>query len=349
MNDDDRLDSKPSAPRRAWAAAAWFLFKKPPSYVGTIIIGVVAIVLAGLLTTLISFLIKPLSSSSKVPGYVFIIIGSVSLLAGLLIAWGLTRQYYKLLMRALSTELALYKDKVATWHEPRDRLRRLSIYASHIYNLLESLILDRVSIRDLTSTAASRILCAAPARYLSTATELGFCLSIWAEAAPRRRDRAAARIADRLPGSRISDAAAELIPGPHFNILAAPNHSDEERESFATARVAPSWLKYHQLQEHEPTSEQREDGPHVDEDTAKLVYRANAPYTALAGDDISAFDQFDYKSVRAVAFSRDDTVHYLVALSKHEDAFHESEERYLLWLKRVLELSGALGEESVAA
>jgi hypothetical protein len=74
-----------------------------------------------------------------------------------------------------------------------------------------------------------------------------------------------------------------------------------------------------------------------------VVFRADAPTLAeLSGDDVEAFRKYDYQSVRAISFRRDELIGYVVVMSKTPNAFSEVEEQYLLWLKRAIELDAAL-------
>lgn len=133
---------------------------------------------------------------------------------------------------------------------------------------------------------------------------------------------------DRLPDAvadRVPTSVTDLVSGrAKFEILAAPDHTPNERDAFEV-RIDPSWLKHYQRQE--------------DDHSQQLVYPADEPHMAvLPGDDIVAFTEHGYKSVRAISFRRDGMIGYLVVLAARSQAFSQAEDRYLLWLKRVLEL-----------
>jgi hypothetical protein len=334
---DDKLP-----PNFGWAYIVWWLFKKPTSTATAWVMAVLAIFGAGALTALISWIIKPLGTSNKVPGYVFLIVGTVSLVAGTLGAWALTRTYYKLTVRTLTAEHATAIERLFKSHETqlessRKAVRSLSIYAEHIYALLEVMAMGVMPLSDLRSDEASKAICKLTKEYLSKVTGADYAVSVCVEpAASRRRDR-------------ISDLVVEYAPGNlgerfsrKFEFLAAPHLTQTECDAFAV-RIESSWLKHHQTLETNFLEETETDGPQGKQqqeirDVQRFVYRAEYPFQHLDDDDIRAFEDNAYVSVCAVSFLRDDMIGYLVALSKTPKAFSEIEERYLLWLKRIIEI-----------
>jgi hypothetical protein len=148
----------------------------------------------------------------------------------------------------------------------------------------------------------------------------------------------------------MAEPVEGALLGAKFQIIVGGTKS--ERKAF-TVRIASSWLKHHQLKEDDEqlsSDEQNEhhlnsaDGelPRRLQDLDRFVYRAGAPYDGLNDRDIKAFCDLKYDAVRAISFTRNNTIYYVVALSKSEGVFTEAEDLYLLWLKRVLELDYAM-------
>ena len=311
----------------------------------------VAIFLAGLLSALVGLIIKPLAKANETPGYVFIAVGGLCLLAGIAVAWRVTRQYYELRLANVeaggSTEARLdrLEEREQQLASSITLLDRVGTYTEHVYTLMEVVGREGGPLADLAGAKVAQVICALAEGCFRRATDANVLVSIWGEPD-------SVGVGDRISrtvGQRVSDPVSELLPGgPRFEILNAPHHPDEEREAFAEIHVENSWLKYNQKDEEHPSDAQEQEEPRERADKKRRVYRADAPYSALRGEDIRAFSAARYKSVCAVSFERDGAVGYLVALSKTPSAFGELEERYLLWLRRVIHLDGSLGHPSKA-
>lgn len=328
-------------------------FAKPPSTGATFIIGIVVIFAASASATALSFLVEPIgNATTEVPKEAFIA-GGLGLALGLLIAWLGTRQYYKLRMYAGDLQLEAAQVELARLNKASENLRRLDIYSDHLYNLLEALVIDELSLHDPATPDTEFAVCEAPAEYLSEATGFRYALSIWKEPSGDGEgiiDRAADFVRDNL-SDKVGDQVANALPTSKFEIVAG---RIPDKKAFAV-RIASSWLKHNQYREDDepspdpdsPLSTRGADENHTNrrrrsKDLARFVYSAEAPYSGLSEGDIKAFGTHDYKSVRAISFRRSETIYYLVVLSKDDEAFTEAEDLYLLWLRRVLELDRVL-------
>jgi len=191
------------------------------------------------------------------------------------------------------------------------------------------MISGAVALQDLTSEDVKESICGLTQTYLAKATKARCKVSIWCEPSNETRiNRISERFSGAVPGSMSS-----LVPGKvKFEILAAPDHTSTEREDFEVP-IDPSWLKYNQryAETHAEQKAYAEEEPHM---------------ASVRGDDMEAFVKHEYESVRAVSFERDNMIGYLVAVSTERHAFSQAEDQYLLWLKRILELDGLLGNGS---
>ncbi|HEY5285515.1 MAG TPA: hypothetical protein VIJ50_00240 [Solirubrobacteraceae bacterium] len=332
MNTLSPEKQEPKFIRNPWQWLKWWWTEKPPTHRSSAFIALWAIFAAGLLTILASLVIKFVGPTGNVPGYILAIACGVCLSAGIALAWWLTRKFYELLVRTsaaelekvkaqhlqVGAELELEREKLASFEPSEETLRRFGEYSEHLYNLTGTLISGEVSLRDLKSDVTVQSICKMTQKHLLSAAQQEFKVSIWSEVSdPRVRDRLRDAVNDLTPVGELHDKRK-------FEILAAPEHTANERENFEV-RIGTSWLKHCQRQEED----------HAEE----LVYEADEPHlTALRGDDISAFTEHGYQSVRAISFQRDEMRGYLVVVSKVAQAFTQIEERYLLWLKRILEL-----------
>jgi uncharacterized protein YneF (UPF0154 family) len=304
------------------------------------LIGIWSLFAGGVLTALGGLIIKEAGPSGNVPGYLLVVGCGVCLSAGIAVGWWLTRQFYELELRAnrsdfekvqaqigqLAAELKLEREKLATFEPSEETLRRFGQYSDHVYDLVGSLISGEVSLGDLRSDVAMQAICGATQEHLRSAAGRECKVSIWAEITdPRLRDRIRDAVNERTP-----DRIGDLPDKRKFEILAAPEHTANEQEAFEV-RIATSWLKHCQRQEEDHTEQ--------------LVYQADEPHlSALLGDDMSVFTDHGYQSVRAISFRRDGMLGYLVVLSEAAQAFSQIEDRYLLWLKLVLEIDMAISQ-----
>jgi len=326
------IPKSPSFIRHPVTSAKWWLREKNPTNLSGFGIALAGGLVAGALLTFAgSALIKKFGPTGNVPGYLAVVIAGVCLTAGLLIAWGLTRQFYEVVIEkegsdevALRAQLELAENKLADLEPNQATLQSVRTYTEHIYGVAGTLISKQVSFSDLKGEAVKNSICGLTQVSLSKATARDYKVSIWSEPTdpPGMIDRIQGRVAGIAPDTAVGEALAPRKS--KFEILAAPHHTPTEIEQFEV-RIEPSWLKHEQLQEEGQDGDQ--------------VYRADAEHlTALRGGDIEAFVKNDYQSVRAVAFHRNGLIGYLVLLSRDKQAFSEVEDLYLLWLKRILEL-----------
>jgi hypothetical protein len=312
----------------------WWLGEKPPTNRTGAVTALWAIAAWLALTFLAGFIIHEFGPTGNVPGWVVVVVGGVCLVLGLFSAWLLTRKNYELLVKSLRSDLSRVeveiereRERWADFEPRKETLRRLGIYSDHLYTLIGTMIAGRISLADLEGEAVARAICDVVATHLRRAAGAEFVLSVWGEPRePRFRERISHAVGEKLP-----DAVSDLLPAKRrFAILNAPDHTVVERKAFEVT-VDPSWLKWNQRQEEDHEE--------------FVVFDADLPgLPALKGDDIAAFVEHGYQSVRAIAFERADLTAYLVVLSKHPGAFSEVEDQYLMWLKRVLELDGVLAD-----
>jgi hypothetical protein len=323
---------------RKWTK--WWLNEKPPTNRNSFVTAVWSLPAFTLLTLLGGLAIKQFGPAGNVPGYLLVITGGICLTVGIAVSWVLTRKNYELVLRTgnaelekaqaqlkqMQAELQLERERRASFEPSRATLARFGVYSEHLYSLVGGLIARELSFVDLESDAISRSVYEVVQANFLEATGNEVRLSIWTEPTePRIRERISGAVSERLPG-----AVSELLPAkPKFSILAAPDHTPNERKDFEVA-IDPSWLKYKQRQE---------DG-HAD----LVVFRADTPtLDELSGDDVEAFRKYGYQSVRAISFQRDELIVYLVVMSRTLKAFSEVEEQYLVWLKRAIEVDTVLG------
>jgi hypothetical protein len=327
--------------RHPWRWIKWWFKDKPPTNRSGTLIAISSIFAAGILTILGGLLLNQIEPSGNVPGYFIVLAAGLFLSTGVGLAWWLTRKLYELELHAkesdaekvqaqfekVQAQLELEKKKLASFEPSEETLRRFGEYSEHVYSLSGSLISGEVSLRDLSSDDATQAICRLTEKYLVSATGREFKVSIWGEITdPGTFTWLRKAVNDVTP-----DAIGDLASRRKFEIFAAPEHTPTEHEAFAV-KIEPSWLKHCQRQEAE----------HAEQ----LVFEADEPHlSALRGDDIAAFAIHGYQSVRAISFRRDGMHGYLVVLSKMSDAFSQIEGRYLLWLKRILELDMVISPE----
>jgi hypothetical protein len=348
---DKEPDKKPP-----WQVRLREELAKPPSTARTIAIGLVVIFAASAVGSVTGYLLSGVGNATReVPFYAFVGAGA-GLAVGLLSAWLGTRLYYRLLERNRRLEYDVMQQRVARLGASRENLRRLDLYSDHIYGILESFVTAELSLHDPSSTDAARTICEAPAEYIHEATDQNVVLSIWAEPS-NDKEGIISKAADFVPDfvrenipNKMAEPVEDALLGAKFHIIVGGTKS--ERKAF-TVRIASSWLKHHQLKEDdEQLSSDEQNEHHLNstddelprrlQDLDRFVYRADAPYDGLNDRDIKAFRDLKYNAVRAISFTRNNTIYYVVALSKSEGVFTEAEDLYLLWLKRVLELDYAM-------
>lgn len=331
--------SQPSWFRSPWLYIKWWVRGQSSPIAAGVIAGALTLALAGGP----ALLVKTLGPTGKVPGYVLAIAGGAGVALGGMCAWRLTRAFYEqtlrerqgeyqatlraketelgtqetrhqLLVRSLTAELELERKTLADLEPDRQALRRLGIYSDHVSNLTEGLVSGEISLEDLTSRDAGTLICKMTQEHLKTGVGDEFVVSIWGEPMP---GRFMGQLHQRLP-SAVSDRLR------NFDIVCAPGHSGDEREEFAV-HIEPSWLKHNQRQELK----------HSDQ---RLYIADQLDFVGMRGDDLDAFRAHGYQSVRATSFRRDGMIGYIVVLAKQPHAFSRVEDRYILWLRHVLEL-----------
>jgi len=329
----------PSFVRGPWKWIKWWLNEKPPTNRSSLTTAVWSIAVFTLLTLTGGLVIKKFGPAGNVAGYIVVIVGGICLTVGVAVSWVLTRKNYELLLRTgtaeletaeaqlkqMKAELQLAQVRLASFEPSRATLARFGIYSEHLFSLVGNLITRELAFGDFEDDVVCRSVYEVVQTNLLEATSNEVRLSVWAEPSQARiRERISGAVTERLP-----NAVSDLVPAkPKFSILAAPDHTPNERKDFEIA-IDPSWLKYKQRQE--------------DDHAELVVFRADAPTLAeLSGDDVEAFRKYDYQSVRAISFRRDELIGYVVVMSKTPNAFSEVEEQYLLWLKRAIELDAAL-------
>jgi hypothetical protein len=346
-------DNKPGLVARLWKRLRSWLDQRQPTLFDSIIAGVLAALLTGAgLTAVVSYVFNLLLPGGEVPGYSLAVAGGIFLTLGLIGAWLATRAIYEaqfrtkqteldavresgqqaldsaqseydiklealrneheLLARALKAELDLEREKLLGIEPDRQALVRQGIYFEHVYDLVDGLIRGQLSFEDLSGEVVGRSICGVTQEYLTSAAGHEFRVSIWAEPSTSRvRDQL-----QKLPGTAWLHK---------FEVVAAtPEHTLDETKSFAVP-IELSWLKHNYLQEHAKPK--------------RRVYVADSlDLVGLTGPDLEAFLAHDYQSVRATSFHRDGMIGYIVVLSKAPQAFTAVENRYLLWLRHVLEI-----------
>lgn len=317
---------------------------KPPSTALTIVLGIAVIFLASVVGSVSAYLTREITGvTDEIPFYTFVA-GGAGLGVGLLSAWLGTRLYYGLVEAKRRLEHELIQERMARLDLTAQNLDRLDLYSSHIYSILEALVVEELSLHDPVSEDTKSAICDIPAEQMHEATERSFIISIWGEPADSANffGRAAELVRENMP-ERVSEPVASSLIGAKFKILAGANTRDAKAFS---VRIASSWLKHHQIKETDEPAPNEPNGssaiPRRSKDLERFIYRADHPFDHLDERDIKAFEEQQYRAVRAFSFRRPNGIYYVVALSKMDGAFTQAEELYLLWLKRVLELDAVI-------
>jgi hypothetical protein len=309
----------------------WERFKrwwqKPPTAIGTLVLGLVAVALAAILATLAGLLLHFFGPSGHVSGYVLISVACLSLiLGGLGVAWPLN-SLLREKIRVAEAEREREQAKLTKAAQDHETIRRLGIYQSHVYNLIEALIAGSLSFEDLGGEEASQFLCEATELHLKEASGEICCVSIWME--PKERGS----VREAIQGA-LSYLPGEL--GRKFDILAAPGQRKPEQKKLEV-EVDTSWLDFNYRVEQRKDEVRVYSQDHLDE-------------VPDGPPDLDVFKEEGYRSVRAVSFKREDQTGYIVVVSKAGDPFTNVEATYFLWLRHAIELDEALrcGPDSAA-
>jgi hypothetical protein len=331
---DDPLKATSKSPswvrspiRYAW----WWWTTKRSTNANGLIVSLVGIVLGAALAALASLLLHVFGPAGRVPGYALTVGCAVALVVGGVAAWQITRRLYELEVQARDSALAardtevkavlsdLAKaEKLLDSLEPdREALRRMTVYFDHICDVFEGILRGDVPLDALESPKTRDLICGVPERQMRAIIGDTVKISIWREP-PQSRVMETLK---HLP-SVISDRLGS------FEIVAAPSHSLIETEAFAV-HIDSSWIKHNHRCEIEYQDHK--------------VYRADSLRTSgHRANDLQTFMASGFDSVRATSFGRDGRIGYIVVLAQGARPFSLVEERYVLLLRYILEVSGRL-------
>jgi hypothetical protein len=143
---------------------------------------------------------------------------------------------------------------------------------------------------------------------------------------PRETMRKAAQIDVYLSVWRLGRSR---IPGVRdkLEVDIAPDHTESERQSFEV-RADRSWITWAGSQQ---TRSER-------------LLGINDLDLVAQGDDLKAFREHNFRSLRCATVQNSHTQAHLVVLAKEPDAFSEVEERYILLLRAALSVAMHLHE-----